>query len=112
MNLGTHPLGCGHRFIIVSHDMDEIAENCNRAAVFADGKVLSVAAPCELFKEFDKLSEKGLDVPFTAKLTRALEKKGVAIENDFTESDFVQKMLAYAKTAGVGTELTGGADHA
>ena len=98
--------------IIVSHDMDEIAENCNRAAVFADGKVLAVAEPKELFKQFDKLAEKGLDVPFTAKLTRELSFNGLDIANDFTESDFVDKLLSYAKTTGVCTQLTGGADHA
>ena len=35
--------------VIVSHDMDEISENCTRAAVFADGKVVMEGKPHELF---------------------------------------------------------------
>jgi len=35
--------------IIVSHDMDEISENCTRAAVFADGKVKYVLPPVSYF---------------------------------------------------------------
>lgn len=35
--------------IIVSHDMDEISENCSRAAVFSGGRVIASAPPSELF---------------------------------------------------------------
>ena len=47
--------------IIVSHDMDEIAENCNRAAIFWGGKVLSVATPKDLFADEQTLLDKGLE---------------------------------------------------
>ena len=93
--------------IIVSHDMDEIAENCTRAAIFSEGKVLAVADPKTLFSNAEVLEEKGLDVPFAAKLTRALVKKGVVVDNAFTVSDFVEKMLFFAKMQGAGTSLTG-----
>ncbi len=100
--------------IVVSHDMDEIAENCNRAAVFSDGKVLLTAEPKTLFASAETLTEKGLDLPFTAKLTRALKRQGVVIDNDFTLADFIEKTLAYAKTVGAGMHLTdeGGQSHA
>ena len=35
--------------IIVSHDMDEVAENCNRASIFSEGKVLASDVPEKLF---------------------------------------------------------------
>ena len=98
--------------IIVSHDMDEIAENCNRAAIFSEGSVLAVDAPSVLFKNADVLFEKGLDVPFTAKITRALLNLGVGIDNDFTEKNFINAVLAFVQTNRVGTSLTGGADNA
>jgi energy-coupling factor transport system ATP-binding protein len=98
--------------IIVSHDMDEIAQNCTRAAIFSDGKVLAVAEPKTLFADENALAEKGLDVPFTAKLTTALARKGVVINSDFTLENFVQKMVEYVKMKGAGTRLTseGGAN--
>ncbi len=92
--------------IIVSHDMDEIAENCTRAAIFSEGKVLAVDTPKKIFKDEKTLGEKGLDVPFTAKITNALATRGVVLENDFTMDDFVVKTLQYAKTAGAGMRLT------
>ncbi len=100
--------------IIVSHDMDEIAENCTRAAVFSNGKVLLTAEPKALFANAELLTEKGLDLPFTAKLTKALQEEGVCIDNDFTLTDFIEKTLAYAKTGGAGMRLTseGGQSHA
>lgn len=98
--------------IIVSHDMDEIAQNCTRAAIFSDGKVLAVAEPKTLFADENGLAEKGLDVPFTAKLTTALARKGVVIDSDFTLEDFVRKTLDYVKMKGAGTRSTseGGAN--
>ena len=91
--------------IIVSHDMDEIAENCTRAAIFSEGKVAAVATPKELFADVAKIEALGLDVPFTAKLTLALAEKGVDIQCDYTLADFVEKTLVYAQTKGAGTRL-------
>ena len=92
--------------IVVSHDMDEIAENCTRAAIFSGGQVLSVAPPKKLFADADLLYEKGLDLPFTATLKGALEKRGISIDSDFTLEDFVEKTLQFAKMQGAGTRLT------
>jgi len=100
--------------IVVSHDMDEIAENCDRAAIFSEGKVLGVDVPEKLFADAAALEEKGLDVPFAAKISHYLAQKGVAIGNDFTVDGFVEKTLHFAKMRGACTRSTseGGCDHA
>ena len=92
--------------IIVSHDMDEIAENCTRAAVFCDGEVLEEGTPKEIFERADLLRSKGLDIPFTAKIQLALHEDGVEIDSDFTTDDFIAKTLDFAKTKGAGMRLT------
>ena len=92
--------------IIVSHDMEEIAENCTRAAIFADGKVVSVDTPKGLFEKVSTMQELGLDVPFTARVCKALEKENVQIDCDYTVANFVQKTLTYVKNKGAGTRLT------
>lgn len=79
--------------IIVSHDMDEISENCTQAAVFADGCVKYVLPPRELFRHSDELTALGLDVPLTAKLCMQLKEMGVDIDCDFTTEDFSEKVL-------------------
>ena len=80
--------------VVVSHDMDEIAENCTRVAVFSEGKVKYVLPPAELFKRTEELTDLGLDVPLTAKLVLALKKRGVEIDCDYTQEDFIKKVLA------------------
>ncbi len=79
--------------IIVSHDMDEISENCTRAAVFSDGAVKYALPPRELFRKGEELKALGLDVPLTARLCALLKEKGVEIDCDFTAEDFVGKVL-------------------
>ena len=81
--------------VVVSHDMDEISENCTKAAVFSEGSVRYVLPPKELFRHADELTALGLDVPLTAKLCTALAKRGVEIDCDFTAEDFIGKVLAY-----------------
>ncbi len=86
--------------IIVSHDMDEIAENCTKAAVFSEGKTVAVGEPKALFKEIFQMEELGLDVPFTAKLINALQKRNIDFTCDYTFSDFIEKAIAYTKEKG------------
>ncbi len=85
--------------VIVSHDMEEIAENCNRSAIFSDGKIVAVGTPKQLFTGVKEMETLGLDVPFTAKITSALKKFGVEIDSDYTVDGFVCATLAYAKNA-------------
>lgn len=80
--------------IFVSHDMDEISENCTRAAVFSEGKIVAADTPKNLFVHADELTALGLDIPKTAKITNALKNLGVEIDSDFTVEDFINKTLA------------------
>ena len=101
--------------IIVSHDMDEIAENCNRAAIFSEGKVVLTDTPKALFGGVDKILSLGLDVPFTAKIVQRCCQNGVVIDCDYTATDFVEKTLQLIKTMGDAACITppeGGQSHA
>ncbi len=87
---GIHGEWC-KTVIIVSHDMDEIAENCTRAAVFSGGKVARVNTVREIFDE--SIRRAGLDLPFTAKTEEELARLGFRVESDLTRVDFVRKVL-------------------
>ena len=93
--------------VIVSHDMDEIAQNCTRAAVFADGKIVAEGTPKELFSQTETLRGLGLDAPFTAKAQEALASRGIFINSDLTDEDFIQKTLS-----AFGIKEKGGVDDA
>ena len=85
--------------VIVSHDMDEVAENCTDVAVFSEGKVVMTGTPREIFSRADELAALRLDVPVTAKLTAALKCAGVDVNSDFTTDDFVSKVAEIYKKA-------------
>ena len=85
---------CSPTVIIVSHDMDEVAENCDRVAVFEGGKVFAVGTPREVFSRQDELQQMGLDVPLVAKLTAALREKGIAVDSDYTAHGFARAVAA------------------
>lgn len=84
--------------IIVSHDMDEISENCTRAAVFSEGRVVMEGAPRELFRKGETLLSLGLDVPVTAKICMLLKERGIEIDTDFSSDDFTAKVLELYKS--------------
>ena len=75
--------------IIVSHDMDEVCENCNKIAVFAKGKVVECNSPELLFSSTKKLEDLRLDLPITAKITEKLKEIGVDIQTDYKINDFI-----------------------
>ncbi len=75
--------------IVVSHDMDEIAENCTRAAVISRGEVKFCESPARLFRRRDELISLGLDVPLTAKICGELGARGINVECDYTIAGFI-----------------------
>ena len=96
--------------IVVSHDMDEIAESCDRVAVFSDGKIAFCDTPEKLFtQDAEALFSLGLDIPVTAKISRALAAEGIVAPSDLTEKGFVNAVaeaFAAGGTASGKTERT------
>ena len=80
--------------IIVSHDMDEVAENCTRACVISRGKVFACDAPALLFRRGEELRSLGLDVPLTQKICEGLGERGIKIECDMTAKGLCEVLTA------------------
>lgn len=78
--------------IIVSHDMDEVADNCTKACVISEGKVFDCGTPAQIFSRADELEALGLDIPLTAKIERGLAEKGIIIKSNLTAEDFAVKV--------------------
>lgn len=76
--------------IIVSHDMNLVAEHCTKTAVFSHGKICAVGSPKEIFSDYNLIESLSLDLPTTAKVVRELSKKGINIDCDLTVKDFVR----------------------
>ncbi len=79
--------------IIVSHDMNLVAEYCSHAAVFSGGKILATGTPKEIFSDGAIIKSSGLDLPLTAFLTEKLKEKGVSVDSDFTVDGFCESLV-------------------
>lgn len=86
--------------ILVSHDMNLVSENCDRAAIFSKGKIVSVGTPKEIFSDYNKITDLGLDLPLVALLERALKDGGVDIDTDLRVEDFISKIVDKYKNGG------------
>jgi hypothetical protein len=73
--------------------MDEVAENCTKAAVLSRGEVIMCDHPAHLFARFEELLKLGLDIPLTSKISNVLKDDGFIIESDCTAGDFAKKVL-------------------
>ena len=79
--------------IIVSHDMDIVAEHCNKVAVMNGGKVVAYGTPKEVFADKDAITSAGLELPLTAYLMERLLEVGVKVDSDLTEENFIKALL-------------------
>ena len=77
--------------IIISHDMDAVAENCNKVALFSKGKVAAVGTPAEVFYDEELLSETEMDTPVVVRIVKEMEKRGITFgEKPVTRAEFVR----------------------
>lgn len=65
--------------IIISHDMDAVAENCDKVALFSEGKIQAMGSPREVFYDEKTLTLAEMDVPSVVKIAREMEKQGVKL---------------------------------
>ncbi len=79
--------------IIVSHDMDEIAENCTRAVVVSDGRAVACDTPSNLFSDGASMRALGLDVPLISVICEELSRFDININCNCTVKDFTDKVL-------------------
>lgn len=79
----------GKTIIIVSHDMDEVAENCGRIALMENGKVVASGTPKDIFLS-DRGAGERMILPLTARLIRYFGEKGINLDCDLTPDSFVR----------------------
>ncbi len=79
--------------IMVSHNMDEIAECCNKVAVLDNGGVKGVFEPRELFASAELIHSLGLELPIVTEAALALRKMGYGVREDvLTESELLAEI--------------------
>lgn len=87
--------------ILVSHSMDEIAQNVDRIVVLKSAHVLMSGTPREVFARAEELLSAGLDVPQVTRIAMRLRDKGLPIDPAvYTVRDLEQELLALGKGGG------------
>lgn len=88
----------GGTIILVSHSMDEIAQNVDRILVLKSSRILMSGAPREVFSRADELIFAGLDVPQITRVAMALRDRGLAIDPAvYTVEELQRALLALRK---------------
>ena len=92
----------GNTVVLVSHSMDEIAQNVDRIAVLSDAHVLMSGTPREVFARAEELVAAGLDVPQVTRVAMALRAKGLPIDPAvYTVAELKAALLALRKGGAV-----------
>jgi energy-coupling factor transport system ATP-binding protein len=68
--------------ILVSHSMDDMAENAGRILVMDKGRIVMDGAPGDVFSYYKELTEMGLDIPDVSKVMHLLRENGVSVNTD------------------------------
>ena len=66
--------------VLVSHSMDEIAQNADRILVLKGAHILMTGTPAEVFARGEELLSAGLDVPEVTRIAMALRDRGLPID--------------------------------
>jgi energy-coupling factor transport system ATP-binding protein len=102
-NLRDYHKQRGTTVVMVSHSMDEVAENVDRIIVMANAGVVMSGTPYEVFSRAQELLDVGLDVPQVTRVAMALREKGVDIDPAvYTVGDLRRALVALKRRGAAG----------
>lgn len=92
----------GGTILMVSHSMDEIAQNVDRILVLKSARILMDGTPREIFSRAEELLSAGLDVPRITRVAMALKARGIPVDSSvYTVEELKQKLLTLKKGGGI-----------
>ncbi len=85
--------------VMISHDMDEIAENCNRVMVMKNGRCETTVEASELFSNEELMLEHCLDIPLVSKVLLCCKKKGLDVKFCQTNREMAKEISGAIRKA-------------
>ena len=79
--------------VLVSHSMDEIAQNADRILVMKSARILMDGTPPEVFSRAEELLSAGLEAPRATRIAMALRRRGVAVSPAVYTVDALEKEI-------------------
>ena len=86
--------------LLVSHSMDEIAQNVDRILVLKSAHILMSGTPAEVFARAEELLSAGLDVPQITRVALALRERGLPIDPAVYTVEALEEQLLALKRGG------------
>ena len=84
--------------IVVSHSMEDMAKIADKLLVLNNSEVVFFDKVDNVFNNFEKLVEIGLDIPLVTRIMLELKENGIAVTNNvFTVDDAVNQILNIVK---------------
>lgn len=80
--------------ILVSHNMDDIAQLADRVFVMHKGKLASAGTPMEVFMDGDYLKSIGLGLPYATELALKLNSQGFSTKKEVLSLDDIEEDIA------------------
>ena len=94
-NIRHYHTSTGSTVVLVSHSMDEIAENVDRIIVLSDAGVAMSGTPREVFSRGAELEAVGLTVPQVTRVAMELRRRGVNVDSAvYTVADLYRSLTA------------------
>ncbi|WP_409968461.1 energy-coupling factor transporter ATPase [Bengtsoniella intestinalis] len=99
-NIRDYHRNQGATVILVSHSMEEIAQNVDRILVLKDANVLMDGTPEQVFACAEALTQAGLDVPQVTRVAMALHAKGLPIDPAVYTVEALERQLLVLRGEG------------
>ena len=77
----------GVTIVMISHNMEGIAEYATRVLAFSESKLVADGTPKEVFAQHEVIRSSGLELPFAARLVYELNKRGCALPTELIRYD-------------------------
>ncbi len=85
----------GTTIVLISHSMEDLAENVDRIILLNDGEKIKDASTSEVFEDVSTLENCSLEIPEITKIIKLLNEGGMDLpENIFTVKDAVNAIVA------------------
>lgn len=97
MELFSHLHQEGQTVVLVTHNMDDVAEYADKVYLLEKGRVISSGTPQDVFQDVDFLMQHELGVPKTTEFAVKLEQRGIVFDRLPIKRQELIQMLKEAK---------------
>ncbi len=87
MNMTVELNKKGVTIVMISHNMEGIAEYATRVIAFSESKLMADGTPREVFARHEVIKNSGLELPFSAQLVYELNKRGCDLPDSLIKYD-------------------------